>query len=85
MTLNFGQKAKQIRTNAYVNEIVQESPEQIASKINEMTLQIDELKDKLEEKQAIIDEFGEQTSELTSLGLLRATLDEINSQIDDKA
>ena len=50
-----------------------------------MTLQIDDLKEKLEEKQTIIDQFGEQSSDLTSLGLLRATLDDLNSQIDDKA
>ena len=46
-----------------MNEIVQESPEQIATKINDMTLQIDELKEKLEEKQSIIDQFYEQNKE----------------------
>ena len=45
VTLNFGIKAKQIRTNAQVNEIVQECPEQIATKIADMTLEIENLKD----------------------------------------
>jgi hypothetical protein len=54
VTLNFGLKAKQIRTNAHVNEIVQESPERIATKISEMTTQIEELTDQLEEKECLI-------------------------------
>jgi hypothetical protein len=49
-TLYFGQKARNIRTQADMNEVIRESPDQIAHKMATMTLQIDSLNGNLAKK-----------------------------------
>ena len=83
-TLQFGQKAKTIKTVVNVNEIVQESPDEIASKISQMTRDIEQLKAKLDEKETIIQEFQAETGQFQSVGRLRNHMTYLSDQLDEK-
>ena len=62
-TLMFGQKAKAIRTIVNINEIVQESPDEIANKMSMLLKEIEQLKIVIEEKEDAIAVFKEETGQ----------------------
>jgi hypothetical protein len=80
----FGQKAKEIRTEVNINEIVQEAPDQIASKINMMTIEIDKLKQIIEEKEDMLQQFREETGQFESVHHLRAHMMFLTNSLDEK-
>ena len=65
-TLQFGQKAKSIKTIVNINEIVQEAPDAIANKISQMTLEIEQLKAVIEQKEDQLDSIFDDLSEKKS-------------------
>lgn len=67
-----------------INEIVQESPHIIENKMVEMQKEIEDLKIQLESKQALLDEFKEQTGEFTSVGHLKAHMEDLQEQVQEK-
>jgi len=82
--LLFGQKAKQIRQNVIVNQIVQESPEQIAKKIIDLNTQISNLQTQLAAKDQLLEQLKDDNEDFVAVGSLRSEIELLNSKIDDK-
>jgi hypothetical protein len=85
-TLNFGSKAKQVKTVINVNEIVRDSPEEIAQRIQKLSRENEDLKSKLAAaKDEMIKMFEKrELEEVTALGNLRDHQNYLMKLIDEK-
>jgi len=75
--LYFGSKAKSIRTQVNINEIVRESPDKIALKIAKMTKEISVLKSALQKKDQQIGRYTKQAKDLASVGPLKNHIENV--------
>lgn len=63
---------------------MQEAPDQIAQKISLMTLEIEQLKEVIEQKTDMLEQFREETGQFETVGHLRAHMGYLVSSLDDK-
>jgi chromosome segregation ATPase len=63
---------------------VQESPQEIANKISEMTREIEELKVELDKKEQLLEELRQERGEYASLGPLKAHITDLHYQLEEK-
>lgn len=83
-TLYFGQKAKTIRTLVNINEIVQEAPYEIATKMAKMTKEIESLKAELDERNGQLEQYRSETGQFQSVGHLKAHIEYLSELLDQK-
>lgn len=85
-TLNFGSKAKQVKTVVNVNEIIRDSPEEVAQRIQKLSRENEDLKSKLAAaKDEMIHMFERrEQEELTALGNLREHQEYLMKLLDEK-
>ena len=67
-----------------VNQIVQESPEQIAKKIIDLNTQISNLQTQLAAKDQLLEQLKDDNEDFVAVGSLRSEIELLNSKIDDK-
>lgn len=67
-----------------VNQIVQESPEQIAKKIIDLNTQISNLQTQLAAKDQLFEQLKDDNEDFVAVGSLRSEIELLNSKIDDK-
>ena len=63
---------------------MQESPHIIENKMVEMQKEIEDLKIMLDQKQALLDEFKQETGEFTSVGHLKAHMNDLETEVQEK-
>lgn len=83
-TLNFGSKAKQVKTIVNVNEIIRDSPEEVAQRIQKLSRENEDLKSKLAAAKDEMMRMFERQEELTALGNLREHQEYLMKLIDEK-
>ena len=85
-TLNFGSKAKQVKTTINLNEIIRDSPEEVAQRIQKLQRDNEDLKSKLAAaKDEMIKMFErKEEEEFAALGNLRAHQEYLMQLIDEK-
>lgn len=62
-TLNFGAKAKNIKTVVNLNEIVKESPEEIALKMQKLSRENEDLKTKMQNLEQVVSSYEKNSEE----------------------
>lgn len=84
-TLNFGSKAKQVKTVVNVNEIVRDSPEEVAQRIQKLSRENEDLRSKLAAaKDEMLRSFEQRTLEGAALGSLKEHQTYLMKLIDEK-
>ena len=82
--LHFGAKAKCIRTQVNMNEIIREQPDKIASKMAKMTKDIVELKMEITKNELVIQDYRKQELDLANIGPLKIHLEDLEFQLTEK-
>lgn len=85
-TLNFGSKAKQVKTVVNVNEIIRDSPEEVAQRIQKLQRENEDLKSKLAAaKDELLRVFEKrEAEEYVALGNLKAHQEYLMKLLDEK-
>ena len=85
-TLNFGSKAKQVKTIVNINEIIRESPDEIAQRMQRLQRENEDLRSKLAAaKNEMIKMFDQkQEEEYAALGSKKAHQEYLMKLIDEK-
>ena len=82
--LYFGSKAKSIRTQVNINEIVREYPDRIAHKMAKMSKEITQLQRQLSQKESQIEKFQSEARDLTSIGPLKNHMEYLEFCLNEK-
>ena len=82
--LYFGSKAKSIRTQVDINEIVRESPDRIANKMAKMSKDIQMLERKLVKKEEQILKFQTEAKNLSNIGPLKSHMEHLEFLLNEK-
>ena len=88
-TLNFGSKAKQVKTIVNINEIIRDSPDEVAQKMQRLQRENEDLKSKLSAaKEEVVHMFArreaEQAENCLALSNLRDHQAYLMRMIDEK-
>ena len=84
-TLNFGTKAKHIKTVVNVNEVIRDSPEEVAQRIFKVQRENEDLKGKLAAaKNEMLHMFEQKQQEYAALGSMKEHQEYLMKLIDDK-
>ena len=82
--LHFASKAKSIRTQVGVNEIVRESPDRIAHKMAKMAKEIRGLREALRHKEELLARFQQQEKDYVAVGAMKSHLESLEFQLSEK-
>ena len=84
-TLNFGTKAKNIKTIVNVNEVIRDSPEEVAQRMFKVQRENEDLKNKLTAaKEEMLRMFEQKQQEYAALGSMKEHQEYLMKMIDDK-
>ena len=82
--LQFGTKAKNIKTQVHSNEVIREQPAVIAAKMVALQTEVNELTQQIADQQARIAKYQTMEVEYEAIGPLRIQLDSMESQVAEK-
>ena len=82
--LHFGTKAKRIRTQVNMNEIIREQPDKLAAKMGKMTKEIAELKLEIARNELLIQNYQQQELDLANIGPLKIHLENLEFQLAEQ-